>query len=214
MLEEGATIDEIDRVMLDFGCRWVPWRSWIRSASTSPATSPEFSRGVPRPRPRSTDCRSSRKGWLGRKTGRGSISPTACRRGGGRRGSGRAPATGARGTIRGAAARRERGVYGAISARPRARGRRTDRDAAGLPMINEARAASRRCRRPSLHVDLAMVSEPASRRSAAASCDTPTPWRHRVVQGLEALAGGMVPASWRPAFSWRWRAKATFFEKE
>ncbi|HKB06705.1 MAG TPA: 3-hydroxyacyl-CoA dehydrogenase NAD-binding domain-containing protein [Candidatus Polarisedimenticolia bacterium] len=201
MLEEGGLIEEIDRVMLDFGMPMGPLalldQIGIDVASHVAGVLSEAFRDRS---PRSTALQILKdKGWLGRKSGRGFYLYSS-----GAADGGAAEKSGAGGSGETSGARRRsrrpegpprevnEAVYGLVSARPR-----HHLDAGPtetrlvLPMINEAA----RCLEGGIvanpsRVDLAMVlgtGFPPFRGGLLRHADTLG--LTAVVQGLEALAG-------------------------
>src|SRR2546428_1098759 len=153
MLEEGAMIDEIDRVMLDFGMPMGPLalldQIGIDVASHVASVLSEAFRDRA---PRSTALQILKdKGWLGRKTGQGFyIHPRGADDGGsgpgGRPGGGRPAARRTTSRSEGPPRDVNEAVYALISARPR------EHVDAGptetrlvLPMINEAAPCLEAC---------------------------------------------------------------------
>jgi len=203
MIEEGGRIDEIDRVMLDFGMPMGPLALLDQiGIDVANHVAGVLSEAFRDRAPRSTALQILKdKGWLGRKTGRGFyIHPDgpddAGADDGGGPGGGRPAAR--RRTSRSEGPPRDvnEAVYALISARPR------EHVDAGptetrlvLPMINEAA----RCLEAGVvanpsHVDLAMVlgtGFPPFRGGLLRHADTLG--LTAVVQGLEALAGRHGP---------------------
>jgi 3-hydroxyacyl-CoA dehydrogenase/enoyl-CoA hydratase/3-hydroxybutyryl-CoA epimerase len=196
MLEEGAMIDEVDRVMLDFGMPMGPLalldQIGIDVASHVAGVLSEAFRDRA---PRSTALQILKdKGWLGRKTGQGFyLHPDG--QDDGPRDRRLAPKHRAR-RSEGPPRDVNEAVYGLISARPR---HHVDAGPTEtrlvLPMINEAA----RCLEAGLvaggsQVDLAMVlgtGFPPFRGGLLRHADTLG--LTAVVQGLEALAGRHGP---------------------
>jgi len=200
MLEEGAMIDEIDRVMLDFGMPMGPLALLDQiGIDVAGHVAGVLSEAFRDRAPRSTALQILKdKGWLGRKSGRGfHLYADAPDEGGAVEAGG--DGTGARGPSRRPKRRPEgpprevnEAVYALISARPR-----HHLDAGPtetrlvLPMINEAA----RCLETGLvanpsRVDLAMVlgtGFPPFRGGLLRHADALG--LTAVVQGLEALAG-------------------------
>ena len=206
MLEEGAMIEEIDRVMLDFGMPMGPLALLDQiGVDVANHVAGVLSEAFRDRAPRSTALQILKdKGWLGRKTGQGFyLYPDGPDDGGaaGPGAGGDGPGARARPPRR---ARRSEGpprdvneaVYGLISARPR-----HHLDAGPtetrlvLPMINEAA----RCLETGIvanppRVDLAMVlgtGFPPFRGGLLRHADALG--LTAVVQGLEALAGRHGP---------------------
>src|SRR5262245_54685130 len=198
MLEEGGLIEEIDRVMLDFGMPMGPLALLDQiGIDVANHVAGVLSEAFRDRSPRSTALQILKdKGWLGRKSGRGFYLYSSGAVEGGAAGTSGAGASGktprARRRPEGPPREVNEAVYGLVSARPRHHldsGPTETRLV--LPMINEAA----RCLEGGIvanpaRVDLAMVlgtGFPPFRGGLLRHADTLG--LTAVVQGLEALAG-------------------------